>query len=197
MVKNVQIVRAMNYVISKGWVMYWGTSRWTPVEIMEAYTNCRQFNCVTPIVEQAEYHLFYREKPELYMPELYNKIGVGLMAWSTVTIGMVSSKPEDCGVSFLSRSSYKQEYGWKEKSTDDETRKYSDKLRDVCALAERLGCSFGQLAIAWSLKNESVQCLLLGASNIDQLYESLQSLQITSTEFLEENGSTQRSTVKI
>lgn len=34
-------------------------------------------------------------------------IGVGLMAWSTVTIGMVSSKPEDCGVSFLSRSSYK------------------------------------------------------------------------------------------
>lgn len=29
------------------------------------------------------------------------------MAWSTVTIGMVSSKPEDCGVSFLSRSSYK------------------------------------------------------------------------------------------
>lgn len=55
--------------------MYWGTSRWTPVEIMEAYTNCRQFNCVTPIVEQAEYHLFYREKPELYMPELYNKIG--------------------------------------------------------------------------------------------------------------------------
>lgn len=65
----------MNYVISKGWVMYWGTSRWTPVEIMEAYTNCRQFNCVTPIVEQAEYHLFYRDKPELYMPELYNKIG--------------------------------------------------------------------------------------------------------------------------
>ncbi|KAM0732435.1 Voltage-gated potassium channel subunit beta-2 [Formica fusca] len=191
-----EIVRAMNYVISKGWVMYWGTSRWTSVEIMEAYTNCRQFNCVTPIVEQAEYHLFHREKPELYMPELYNKIGVGLMAWSTVTIGMVSSKPEDCGVSFLSRSSYKnkyssfswtedetqslykEEYAWKDKSADDETRKYSDKLRDVCALAERLGCSFGQLAIAWSLKNESVQCLLLGASNIDQLYESLQSLQL-------------------
>nr|XP_012219103.1 PREDICTED: voltage-gated potassium channel subunit beta-2 isoform X2 [Linepithema humile] len=191
-----EIVRAMNYVISKGWVMYWGTSRWTPVEIMEAYTNCRQFNCVTPIVEQAEYHLFYREKPELYMPELYNKIGVGLMAWSTVTIGMVSSKPEDCGVSFLSRSSYKnkyssfswtedetqslykEDYAWKEKPADEETRKYSDKLRDVYALAERLGCSFGQLAIAWSLKNESVQCLLLGASNIDQLYESLQSLQL-------------------
>lgn len=77
-----------------------------------------------------------------------------------------------------------QEYAWKDKSTEEETRKYSDKLRDVYALAERLGCSFGQLAIAWSLKNESVQCLLLGASNIDQLYESLQSLQVTSELFV-------------
>lgn len=77
-----------------------------------------------------------------------------------------------------------QEYAWKDKSADEETRKYSDKLRDVCALAERLGCSFGQLAIAWSLKNESVQCLLLGASNIDQLYESLQSLQVMSELFV-------------
>lgn len=83
------------------------------------------------------------------------------------------------GLTIASLSSV-QEYGWKDnKSADEETRKYSDKLRDVCALAERLGCSFGQLAIAWSLKNESVQCLLLGASNIDQLYESLQSLQVT------------------
>lgn len=72
-----EVVRAMHYVICQGWVMYWGTARWSPVEIMEAYTNCRQFNCVTPIVEQTEYHMFCREKTELYMPELYNKIGVG------------------------------------------------------------------------------------------------------------------------
>ena len=65
----------MNYVISQGWVMYWGTSKWSHTEIQEAYANCRQFNCFTPIVEQAEYHLFYRDKPEMYMPELYAKIG--------------------------------------------------------------------------------------------------------------------------
>lgn len=72
-----EIVRAMTQVISKGMAMYWGTSKWTPVEIMEAYSNCRQFNCITPIAEQAEYHFFCRDKPELYMQELYNKIGKG------------------------------------------------------------------------------------------------------------------------
>ncbi len=70
-----EVVRAVNHVINLGWAMYWGTARWSPYEIMEAYTNCRQFNCITPIVEQTEYHMFCREKAELYMPETYNKIG--------------------------------------------------------------------------------------------------------------------------
>jgi potassium voltage-gated channel Shaker-related subfamily A beta protein 2 len=78
-----EIVRTMNHVINHGWAMYWGTSKWTPVEIMEAYSNCRQFNCITPIVEQAEYHFFCRDKAELYMTELFNKIGMRpFFAWN-------------------------------------------------------------------------------------------------------------------
>lgn len=58
-----------------------GTSKWSTTEIMEAYANCREFNCVTPIMEQSEYHMFCRDRAELYLPEMYNKIGVGMMAW--------------------------------------------------------------------------------------------------------------------
>jgi len=29
-----EIVRAFTYVINQGWVLYWATSRWSPVEIM-------------------------------------------------------------------------------------------------------------------------------------------------------------------
>jgi len=102
-----EVVRALNHVINQGWVMYWGTARWTPVEVMEAYSNCRQFNCVIPIIEQTEYHMFCRDKTELYMPELYNKIGVGMMAWSPITIGLVSGKIDDAGVSLFARASFK------------------------------------------------------------------------------------------
>ncbi|XP_049772735.1 voltage-gated potassium channel subunit beta-2-like [Schistocerca cancellata] len=207
-----EVVRAMNHVISQGWAMYWGTARWTPVEVMEAYTNCRQFNCVTPICEQAEYHMFCRDKTELYMPELYNKIGVGLMAWSPLTMGLVSGKVDDSGMPLFTRPSFKNKYSsfsWTEDETQKEgftwvkdrsgggggggggggddtprepappaRRPQQEKVRDVAQLAERLGCSVQQLAIAWGLKNESVQCLLLGAASADQLYESIQSLQL-------------------
>ncbi len=72
-----------------------------------------------------------------------------------------------------------QEFGWtKEKAT--EIKKQNDRLRDLSSLAEKLGCSPAQLSIAWSLKHEPVQCLLLGATSAEQLHQSLQALQVLS-----------------
>lgn len=41
----------------------------------EAYSMARQFNLIPPVCEQAEHHLFQREKVEMQLPELYHKIG--------------------------------------------------------------------------------------------------------------------------
>lgn len=66
----------------------------------------------------------------------------------------------------------------KDRIQPEETRRQTERIRELNALAERLGCTLPQLAVAWCLKNESVQCLLLGANSVDQLYESIQSLQV-------------------
>lgn len=66
----------------------------------------------------------------------------------------------------------------KERLQPEESRRQTERIRELTALVERMGCTLIQLAIAWSLKNESVQCLLLGASSVDQLYDSIQSLQV-------------------
>ncbi|XP_055294848.1 voltage-gated potassium channel subunit beta-2-like isoform X2 [Sitodiplosis mosellana] len=185
-----EIVRAMTYIIQEGWTMYWGTSRWTHCEIMEAYSNCRQFNCIPPIVEQSEYHMFCREKCELYLPEMYNKIGVGLMAWGPLSMALGdaqngerllfpknSFKTKSHSYSWTEDEINKNSFNWS-KERIDETRKQSDKVRDLCSLAEKLGCSPTQLSIAWTLKHEPVQCLLIGAINVEQLHQNLQALQL-------------------
>ncbi|XP_022604083.1 voltage-gated potassium channel subunit beta-2 isoform X4 [Seriola dumerili] len=87
-----ETVRAMTHVINQGMAMYWGTSRWSPMEIMEAYSVARQFNQIPPICEQAEYHMFQREKVEVQLPELFHKIGVGAMTWSPLACGIISGK---------------------------------------------------------------------------------------------------------
>ncbi|XP_026497826.2 voltage-gated potassium channel subunit beta-2 isoform X6 [Vanessa tameamea] len=200
-----ELVRAMNFVINQGWVMYWGTARWLPSEIMDAYTNCRQFNCITPIVEQTEYHMFCREKPEIYMPELYHKIGVGIMclipgmmAWSAITTG--KGREEITGLFAKSRFNRKYStFSWceedlagadvsevspmrisnsKEQVAGEELRTYGDKLRDLANLAATMNCTMSQLAVAWCLKNESINCLLLGANSVEQFKENIHALQI-------------------
>ncbi|KAJ6651827.1 hypothetical protein lerEdw1_016444 [Lerista edwardsae] len=141
-----ETVRAMTHVINQGMAMYWGTSRWSSMEIMEAYSVARQFNLIPPICEQAEYHVFQREKVEVQLPELFHKIGVGAMTWSPLACGIVSGK-YDGGIPPYSRASLKG-YQWlKDKILSEEGRRQQAKLKELQAIAERLGCTLPQLAI--------------------------------------------------
>uniref|UniRef100_A0A670Z6C0 Voltage-gated potassium channel subunit beta-1 n=1 Tax=Pseudonaja textilis TaxID=8673 RepID=A0A670Z6C0_PSETE len=172
-----EIVRAMTYVIDRGMTMYWGTSRWSAMEIMEAYSVARQFNMIPPVCEQAEYHLFQRDKVEVQLPELYHKIGVGAMTWSPLACGIISGKYAS-GVPDGSRASLKC-YQWlKEKIVTEEGRMQQSKLKELFPIAERLGCTLPQLAVAWCLRNEGVSSVLLGSSNAEQLIENLGAIQV-------------------
>ncbi|GAB1287575.1 Voltage-gated potassium channel subunit beta-1 [Apodemus speciosus] len=175
-----EIVRAMTHVINQGMAMYWGTSRWSAMEIMEAYSVARQFNMIPPVCEQAEYHLFQREKVEVQLPELYHKIGVGAMTWSPLACGIISGKYGN-GVPESSRASLKllHCYQWlKERIISEEGRKQQNKLKDLSPIAERLGCTLPQLAVAWCLRNEGVSSVLLGSSTPEQLIENLGAIQV-------------------
>ncbi|XP_027240414.2 voltage-gated potassium channel subunit beta-2 isoform X1 [Cricetulus griseus] len=172
-----ETVRAMTHVINQGMAMYWGTSRWSSMEIMEAYSVARQFNLIPPICEQAEYHMFQREKVEVQLPELFHKIGVGAMTWSPLACGIVSGK-YDSGIPPYSRASLKG-YQWlKDKILSEEGRRQQAKLKELQAIAERLGCTLPQLAIAWCLRNEGVSSVLLGASSAEQLMENIGAIQV-------------------
>uniref|UniRef100_A0A8C7GL20 Voltage-gated potassium channel subunit beta-1 n=1 Tax=Oncorhynchus kisutch TaxID=8019 RepID=A0A8C7GL20_ONCKI len=172
-----ETVRAMTHVINQGMAMYWGTSRWSSMEIMEAYSVARQFNLIPPICEQAEYHMFQREKVEVQLPELFHKIGVGAMTWSPLACGIISGK-YDSGVPPYSRASLKGYQWMKDKILSEEGRRQQAKLKELQAIAERLGCTLPQLAIAWCLRNEGVSSVLLGASSTDQLMENLAAIQV-------------------
>uniref|UniRef100_A0A3B3QU68 Voltage-gated potassium channel subunit beta-1 n=1 Tax=Paramormyrops kingsleyae TaxID=1676925 RepID=A0A3B3QU68_9TELE len=172
-----EIVRAMTYVINQGMSMYWGTSRWAAMEIMEAYSVARQFNMIPPVCEQAEYHMFQREKVEVQLPELYHKIGVGAMTWSPLACGIITGKYEN-GIPEASRASMKS-YQWlKDKIVSEDGRKQQAKLKELAHVAEKLSCTLPQLAVAWCLRNEGVSSVLLGTSNPEQLTENLGAIQV-------------------
>ncbi|MBZ3887993.1 Voltage-gated potassium channel subunit beta-1 [Sciurus carolinensis] len=180
-----EIVRAMTHVINQGMAMYWGTSRWSAMEIMEAYSVARQFNMIPPVCEQAEYHLFQREKVEVQLPELYHKIGflqsskrfcacrAFVLRW-ILHEGRAFPEAETGAETSITIMCYQ----WlKERIVSEEGRKQQNKLKDLAPIAERLGCTLPQLAVAWCLRNEGVSSVLLGSSTPEQLIENLGAIQ--------------------
>ncbi|XP_021055678.1 voltage-gated potassium channel subunit beta-2 isoform X1 [Mus pahari] len=168
-----ETVRAMTHVINQGMAMYWGTSRWSSMEIMEAYSVARQFNLIPPICEQAEYHMFQREKVEVQLPELFHKIGGYCLTLPPL--------PASGGPGTFPYLGFppSQGYQWlKDKILSEEGRRQQAKLKELQAIAERLGCTLPQLAIAWCLRNEGVSSVLLGASNAEQLMENIGAIQV-------------------
>ncbi|XP_031647308.1 voltage-gated potassium channel subunit beta-1-like [Oncorhynchus kisutch] len=146
------------------------------LSLQEAYSVARQFNLIPPVCEQAEYHLFQREKVEVQLPELYHKIGVGAMTWSPLACGIITGKYQN-GIPETSRASMKS-YQWlKEKIVSEDGRKQQAKLKELGHIAEKLGCTLPQLAVAWCLRNEGVSSVLLGSSSPEQLTENLGSIQ--------------------
>ncbi|KAG7244757.1 hypothetical protein INR49_029776 [Caranx melampygus] len=135
-----ETVRAMTHVINQGMAIVLRGAAVQPD---------------SPICEQAEYHMFQREKVEVQLPELFHKIGVGAMTWSPLACGIISGK-YDGRVPPYSRASLKG-YQWlKDKILSEEGRRQQAKLKELQAIAERLGCTLPQLAIAWCLRNEGV-----------------------------------------
>ena len=52
------------------------------------------------------------------------------------------------------------------------------KVRGLVGVADDLGCSPAQLAIAWCAHNPHVSTVILGASRVDQLRDNLGALDV-------------------
>ena len=153
-----ETVWAMNHLIQQGKIMYWGTSEWSAVEIMEAHRVAADLRLIGPTMEQPQYNLFEREKLEKDYADIYRTVGLGTTIWSPLAAGLLSGKYND-GVPKDSRMAL-QGFDWlKERWIVEDKLK---KVRKLSDLAAKLGISTAALSIAWCISNPNVStaCLL-------------------------------------
>ena len=167
-----ETVWAMSDIVASGKALYWGTSEWSAQEIRAAWEIAERHHLRKPIVEQPEYNLFNRDKVEKEYARLYEDIGLGLTTWSPLASGLLTGKYQD-GIPEDSRGA-KVEF-LKEFLTDEANLA---KVDAFLAVAEDVGCSPTQLALAWTASNPNVSSVILGARRIDQLNENLGALEV-------------------
>ena len=172
-----ETVRAMNHVIDQGKAYYWGTSEWDADQIMEAYGIARRERLIPPLMEQPQYHMFHRHRVEREYARLYAEIGLGTTIWSPLASGLLTGK-YNAGIPEGTRLDL-DDYDWlRERLEDERWQRNLEKVRRLEPIAEELGCSMAQLAIAWCLKNPNVSTVITGASKREQVTENMKALAV-------------------
>ena len=169
-----ETVWAMNLLLQQGKILYWGTSEWSGVKIMEAHRIAEKFRLIGPTMEQPQYNLFERHKVEVEFAEIYKNVGMGTTIWSPLASGLLTGKYND-GIPKGSRLAL-DDLGWlKEKVLLEDRVK---KVKKLSELATKLGTTTAAVSIAWCIKNPNVSTAILGATKKQQLLDNLKALEV-------------------
>jgi aryl-alcohol dehydrogenase-like predicted oxidoreductase len=143
----------------------------------EAYQIADKRNLIAPTMEQPQYNMLVREKVEKEFKPLYEKYGLGLTTWSPLASGVLTGKYNE-GIPEDSRLA-------KFKGLKDEFEKGGllsqeniEKVKKLTKIANDLGATMAQLAIAWLLKNPNVSTVITGASRAEQVKENVKAAEI-------------------
>ena len=169
-----ETVWAMSDIVAAGKALYWGTSEWAATEIREAIEVAERHHLHKPVTEQPQYNLLDRQRVEVEYAELFDEFGYGATTWSPLASGLLTGKYRD-GIPDDSRGALPG-YGWlAEEITDPAAVAKVEKLRPI---ADELGCTLAQLALAWCTKNPNVSTVITGASRASQVVENFAALDV-------------------
>jgi aryl-alcohol dehydrogenase-like predicted oxidoreductase len=157
---------ALTEVVRQGKVRYLGFSEWPPDRIQAALDLPRVEKFVS---SQPQYSILWRE-PEREVFPLCAVNGISQIVWSPLAQGTLTGKykpgePPPAGSRAASR-----DMGWSmDRFRDDDVLEAVQRLEPI---AEGLGITMAQLALAWVLRRPEVAAAIIGASRPEQVEDN-------------------------
>jgi len=162
-----ETMEALTEVVRQGKARYIGFSEWTADQIRAALA-------LVPRVEkfvssQPQYSLLYRV-PEREVIPLCQENGVSQIVWSPLAQGTLTGKYKPGEEPAAGTRAASQQMGWSmDRFRDDDVLRGVQRLSPI---AEGLGITMAQLALAWVLREENVASAIVGASRPSQVEEN-------------------------
>lgn len=160
---------ALEQIVRQGKALYVGLSNYTVDETTQALQILKSLN-VPCLIHQTRYSMLdHHKKSELL--DLLDKEGIGFIAYSPLAQGLLTDKYLH-GIPPESRAA--KAYGFlKESNVTPEIVEKARKLNDI---ADSRNQKLSQMALAWILREKRITSVLIGASIMNQMDESLASL---------------------
>src|SRR6266542_3225485 len=162
-----ETMEALTEVVRQGKARYLGFSEWTADQIRAALA-------LVPGVEkfvssQPQYSLLYRV-PEREVIPLCKENGISQIVWSPLAQGTLTGKYKPGEEPAAGTRAASQQMGWAmDRFRDDDVLRA---VQSLSPIAEGLGITMAQLALAWVLREENVASAIVGASRPSQVEEN-------------------------
>ena len=160
-----ETVRAYEDLIRQGKLLYWGVSEWSAEQIVDACRVADAQNAYRPISNQPQYSLM-RPQIEREVLPVCEREGLGQVVFSPLGQGVLTGKYSGGARPGGSRGSDAERNQFMGRYLEDEALTRVDRLRPI---ADELGLSMAQLALAWCLRQPGVSSTIVGATRIAQL----------------------------
>lgn len=171
-----ETVLAMDQLVRQGKVLYWGTSEFDGDTIRAAHQSAREWLAHPPRVEQPQLNLLSRKRFHTDVQPTAEQTGMGLVTWSPLASGLLSGKYDDElpeGTRLWRSENLRNAY-----LTDDA----KERVKRFKSVADEMGVTRAQLAIAWCLVQRGVSSVITGATRLEQLKANLDALKVQITE---------------
>jgi len=168
-----ETLEALNDVVRAGKARYIGASSMHAAQFAQALALQEQHGWAPFVTMQDHYNLIYREEEREMLPLCYQH-GVAVIPWSPLARGRLTRPWGE-----TTARSVSDEFG---KTLYDETEANNAQIAErLTRVAEDLGVTRAQVALAWVLSKRGVAAPIIGASREEQLDELINAGDITLT----------------
>lgn len=165
-----ETVQALVDIVKQGKALYIGLSKY-PVEVAKQACDMMAEQHVRCLIYQDRYNMLVRKPEEKHIDFLRDE-QLGFIAFSPLAQGLLTNRYLH-GIPADSRAARAQSFLHREDITPEMVEKIS-KLNEV---AQRRGQSLAQMSLAWLLAKPAVTSVIVGASSVRQLDDSLDAME--------------------
>ncbi|MEC3982461.1 aldo/keto reductase [Amycolatopsis sp. H20-H5] len=159
---------ALSDLVRQGKILYVGTAEWTAEQILQAAAAAER-HAVPLIANQPHYSMLWRVAEAQVMP-VCQRAGIGQFASVPLAQGVLTGKYRVGHVPANSRATGDEEA--RQSVWPLLAKEILERVGLLRGVADEAGLTMAQLALAWTLQNETVASALVGASTPAQVTEN-------------------------
>jgi aryl-alcohol dehydrogenase-like predicted oxidoreductase len=171
-----ETMQAFADVVRQGKALYIGVSEWTADQIRDGVRLARELGFQL-VSNQPQYSMLWRVIESEVVPTSA-ELGVAQIVWSPVAQGVLTGKyaPGQAPPEGSRATDDKGGADMIQRFMKDDVL---TRVQGLKAVADELGLTQAQLAVAWVLQNENVAAALIGASRPEQVTENVAAAGVT------------------